>query len=121
MPRKVTRYRDKATGQYISKAKYRANRARSLRQRERYVKGERRKLSELQKLLKSVAPTQTVIIRKVYKSKKQRKETHIEIEMKGGVIKKVRIGHREYTRQNDIKALRALLDAASLVSTSRKR
>jgi hypothetical protein len=114
--KKVTRYRNKSTGRYISKAQWMRNRASSRRAKERFVKGERKAQTPLQKLL-GLAGNKPVIIRKVYKSKKHRKETHIEITMLKGTIKKIKVDYREYTRRNDIEALRSLIDHAQTISS----
>jgi hypothetical protein len=112
LPKKVTRYRDKKTGRYISKLEYLRNRPRSLRKRERWVKGTRKtKQSMLEKLLDQ-AGKKPVIVRKVYKSKKHRKSDHLEIIYVGHVIKQVKVNHRVYTRPKDIEALLPLINAA---------
>jgi hypothetical protein len=110
MPRKVTRYRSKTTGQYISKAQWLRNRSSSIRQRERYVKGVRRK-SLLQRLLASTK--KPVIVRLMYKNKKIRKAVHLEVTYVNNEITQVKINRTSYTRLKDIEAFSSLIAAST--------
>jgi hypothetical protein len=114
MARKVTRYRSKVTGKYISRAQWLRDRRTSVRARERYVKGERKPQgkSKLQQLLKR-AGDKPVIVRKKYKNRKMRKPTYIEIVYVRGAIQSIKVGRNEYKDKRDFKNLKALVDAAT--------
>jgi len=112
----VRHYKDKRTGRYVTKRRWRNAKKRGdnqiVRVQERYTKPQRRR-----KLPPPVPPIGGIpgplaIERLRYQSATKNRQYDLEIISKNGAIASVRVGRKVYTQRADFHILRHLVDAA---------
>lgn len=108
---KKLKYRDKKTGQFVSRSTWSRSRARD---GTRYVSVDapaKRKREKVRTHAQAARKEPIIVERLKYQTKK--KSTDIEVHRRGKKIVLVRIGKKSYSNPQDIEVLRTLIEAAS--------
>jgi len=114
--KKLTHYRDRKTGLYVTKAKWARAKARGskryVRSKEKYVKPTKRR-GTLPKPVPPIPPggAGRVVERLKYQGQ-DRKRFDLEIVSDGGKVKSVRVNGRKYTGRADFRKLADLIEVA---------